>query len=428
MPGNGHAGGASASADDAVRTTTLDNGIRVVTEQMDSVRSVSTGVWVGVGARDESEALSGASHFLEHLLFKGTAGRTAQDIAESVDAVGGEMNAFTTKEYTAYYTRLPATSVGFGLALLADVISAPAFRPDEVDAERQVILEEILMNEDTPDDRVHTLVFEARYPDHPLGREVLGSPETIEAMTRDEIAGFHGHHYRPENLVVAAAGLLDHDEVVAHVAAGFGALPAGSRPERSAPSAPPLSEVVVRRPTEQVHLAMAWPGLRHEDPDRYALSVANHILGGGTASRLFQEVREKRGLAYAVYSSPSSYVDTGVVLAYLGTAPSRMVEAVTVVDDVIAGLVADGITDKELDVARGYLEGSLVLGLEDSSSRMGRIGSNVCIRGKVTPIEKHVERIRAVTHEDVRGVLQRVFGGERTLAAVGPVDADDLPH
>ena len=428
MPGNGHRDGTSASADDAVRTTTLDNGIRVVTEHMDSVRSVATGVWVGVGARDEDEALSGASHFLEHLLFKGTASRSAQDIAESVDAVGGEMNAFTTKEYTAYYTRLPATSVAFGLELLADVISAPAFRPDEIDAERQVILEEILMNEDTPDDRVHTLVFEARYPDHPLGREVLGTPETIESMTRDQIAGFHGHHYRPENLDVAAAGLLDHAQVVAHVAEGCGGRHAGTRPERIAPSAPPLAKAVVRRPTEQVHLALAWPGLSYDDPDRYALSVANHVLGGGTASRLFQEVREKRGLAYAVYSSPSAYVDTGVVLAYLGTAPSRVAEAVSVVDDVVGGLVDTGLTDKELDVARGYLEGSLVLGLEDSSSRMGRIGSNVCIRGRVTPIEEHVERIRAVTHDDVRRVVQRVFTGGRTLAAVGPLDAGDLPH
>jgi len=394
---------------------------------MDSVRSVAVGVWAGVGARDESEALSGASHFLEHLLFKGTEARSAQDIAESVDAVGGEMNAFTTKEYTAYYTRLPATSLGFGVDLLADVVSAPAFRPDEVEAERQVILEEILMNEDDPDDRVHTLVFEARYPDHPLGREVLGSPDTIEALARDEIASFHHRHYRPENLVVAAAGLLDHDEVVDRVSSGFAGLPAGTRPERRAPTAAPIDRTVLTRPTEQEHLALAWPGLSLEDPDRYALGVVNHVLGGGTASRLFQEVREKRGLAYAVFSSSSSYVDTGVVLAYVGTAPARVDEAVTVVDDVVAGLVADGVTDKELDVARGYLEGSLVLGLEDSSSRMGRIGSNLCIRGNVVPIEEHVEKIRAVTHDDVRRVLGRVFGGGRTLAAVGPLTDADLP-
>ncbi|HMQ25769.1 MAG TPA: pitrilysin family protein, partial [Acidimicrobiales bacterium] len=355
---------------------------------MDSVRSVAVGVWAGVGARDESEALSGASHFLEHLLFKGTEARSAQDIAESVDAVGGEMNAFTTKEYTAYYTRLPATELAFGVDLLGDVVTAPAFRPDEVEAERQVILEEILMNEDDPDDRVHTLVFEARFPDHPLGREVLGSPVTIETMRRDEIAAFHHRHYRPENLVVAAAGLLDHDEVVDRVATGFAGLSAGAPPERRAPTAVPVARAVLTRPTEQEHLALAWPGLSLEDPDRYALGVANHVLGGGTASRLFQEVREKRGLAYAVFSSSSSYVDTGVVLAYVGTAPARVDEAVTVVDDVVAGLVADGITDKELDVARGYLEGSLVLGLEDSSSRMGRIGSNLSIRGKVIPIEE----------------------------------------
>jgi predicted Zn-dependent peptidase len=311
--------------------------------------------------------------------------------------------------------------------LLADVICRPAFRPDEVDSERQVILEEILMNEDTPDDLVHTLVFEARYPDHPLGREVLGSAESIKAMERDEIAAFHGHHYRPENLVVAAAGLVDHDEVVERTAAGFADLPAGSPPVRDAPTAPASPVMVLNRPTEQVHLVVAWPGFDHEDPDRYALSVANHVLGGGTASRLFNEVREKRGLAYSVYSSPSSYVDTGIVLAYLGTAKARMTEALGVVDDVITGLVDDGVTDKELAVAKGYLEGSMVLGLEDSSSRMGRIGSNVCIRGKVTPIGEHVEKIRAVTHADVRRALGRVFEGERTLAAVGPITESDLP-
>ena len=410
-----------------MRTSTLDNGIRVVTERMESVRSVTTGVWVGVGSRDESGSLWGASHFLEHLLFKGTAARSAQDIAESVDAVGGEMNAFTAKEYTAYYTRLPATELAFGLDLLADVVTAPAFRPDEIDAERQVILEEILMSEDTPDDRVHTLLFEARYPDHPLGQETLGGPESIEAMTREEIAHFHEHHYRPTNLVVAAAGLLDHDEVVARVDEGFSSASGGMAPERDAPSLPAVPVSVLRRPTEQVHLALSWPGFDHEDPDRYALSVLNHVLGGGTASRLFQEVREKRGLAYSVYSAPSSYVDTGLVLAYLGTAPARVAEAIAVVDDIVAALLSDGVSDKELAVARGYLEGSLVLGLEDSGSRMGRIGSSSTIRGKVTPISEHVDKIRAVTHDDVNRVLQRVFAGGRTLAAVGPLDASDLP-
>lgn len=395
---------------------------------MESVRSVTTGVWVGVGARDEDEPLSGASHFLEHLLFKGTESRSAQDIAESVDAVGGEMNAFTAKEYTAYYTRLPATELVFGLDLLADVVCAPAFRPDEIDAERQVILEEILMSEDEADDRVHTLVFEARYPDHPLGREVLGAPETIDTMTREQIAGFHDLHYRPQNLVVAAAGLLDHDVVVDRVASGFGSLPGGTRPVRRAPSATAQPMAVLTRPTEQVHLAIAWPGFDHEDPDRYALSVANHVLGGGTASRLFQEVREKRGLAYSVCSSPSSYLDTGVVVIELGTAPARVTEAMTVIDGIIGDLVADGITDKELDVARGYLEGSMVLGLEDSGSRMGRIGSNLSIRGRVTPLEEHVRRIRAVTHDDVRRVVQRVFSAGRSLAAVGPIRAEDLPN
>ncbi|HYF46920.1 MAG TPA: pitrilysin family protein [Acidimicrobiales bacterium] len=413
-------------SDAQVEVTTLDNGIRVVTERMESVRSVTTGFWVGVGARDEADELSGASHFLEHLLFKGTEQRTAREIAESVDAVGGEMNAFTTKEYTAYYTRLPATELAFGLDLLCDVVSAPAFRPGEIDAERQVILEEILMNEDTPDDRVHTLLFEALFPGHPLGREVLGTPETIEAMAREAIADFHGEHYRPTNLVVAAAGDLHHDAVVEQVAERYPDGAAGEAPVRGAPTGSRQPVAVQTRSTEQVHLALGWPGVDHHDDDRYALGVANHVLGGGTASRLFQEVREERGLAYAVFSSASSFADSGAVTVYAGTAPSRVTETLQVIRGVVGDLVATGPTDQEVDVAKGYLEGSLVIGLEDSGSRMGRLGSNLVIRGEVPPLDEQIERIRAVERDDLRRVIGRVFDEPPTLAAVGPISGSDL--
>lgn len=410
----------------AVETTVLANGLRIVTERMPEARSVSIGFYVGVGSRDEPAELAGASHFLEHLLFKGTEERSARSIAMAVDAVGGEVNAFTSREHTAYYTRLPVAQLDFGLDLLTEVVSAPAFRPHEIDAERDVILDELLSAEDTPDDVVHMELWEAVFPDHPLGRETLGSPDSIEALDRDGIAAFHERWYRPANLVVAAAGDLDHAAVVARAERCLVDVAPGERPRREPPAAPLRPFVVTERPTEQSHVLFGWPGLHHDDPDRYAFYVANQILGGGMSSRLFQEVREERGLAYTVYSSMSSYSDSGVVTVYAGTSPGHLAETLEVIDDVIDELLASGVTDEEHEVAVGYLEGSMLLGLEDSGSRMGRLGSNVIVRGKVVALEEHLGHIRAVTRDDVHRVLRRVFGGERCLSAVGPF-GDDHP-
>jgi predicted Zn-dependent peptidase len=410
---------------ESIDKSVLPNGVRVVTEHMPESRSVSIGFWVGVGARDEPAELAGASHFLEHLLFKGTPDRSAREIADSVDAVGGEMNAYTSKEHTAYYLRLPAREFTFGLELLVDVMSSPAFREHEVDAERQMILEEILMSHDEPDDRVFTALFEALFPRHPLGREVLGDADTVTSMTPDQIAGFFETWYRPQNLVVAVAGAATHDEVLDGVERYLADMPAGVAPTRQPATAPLVERVVEDRPTEQAHVALGWHGLHYDDPDRYAMAVANQVLGGGMSSRLFQEVREERGLAYSVFSSPTAFSDCGALSVYVGTAPSRLDAALGVIDDVVQGLVDDGITDHELTVARGYLEGSLVLGLEDSGSRMGRLGSSETIRGEVISVDEHVERIRAVTLDDAARVLRRVFTGPRALAAVGPIA--DLP-
>ncbi|MDZ7733757.1 MAG: pitrilysin family protein [Acidimicrobiia bacterium] len=380
---------------------------------------------VGIGARDEPAALAGASHFLEHLLFKGTPSRSARAIAEEVDAVGGEMNAFTAKEHTAYYTPAarPRTS-RFGLELLVDVLSDPAFRPGEVDAERQVILEEILLSYDMPDDRVHTVLFEALYPHHPLGREVLGDASTVEDLRPDQIADFFQRWYTPRNLVVAVAGNVTHDRVVRGVERYLADVDPGAPAARQTPDAPTEPLRVERRETEQAHVALGWHALDYDDPDRYALAVANHALGGGLSSRLFQEVREERGLAYTVYSAPTAFTDSGALTVYVGTGPSRVDESVRVINGVIEELLDTGITAQELDVARGYLEGSLVLGLEDSGSRMGRLGASETIRGEVITVDEHVERIRAVTGEDVARVLDRVLAGDRVVAAVGPVDED----
>jgi len=417
--------GAAAGLEPGVELTTLDNGVRIVTERMADAHSVTLGFWAAIGSRDEPAELAGASHFLEHLLFKGTAQRSARQIAVAVDAVGGEMNAFTTREHTAYYTRLPVGELSFGLDLLTDVVGAPAFRPAEVDAEREVIIEEILMNEDTPDDVVHTHLLEAAFPDHPLGRETLGTEDTILAMDRDQIAEFHAHWYLPANLVVAAAGDLHHDQVVERVAAFLGDAPRGERPARVAPGLAAAALVVAERPTEQAHVAMAWRGLDHRHPDRYALAVANQILGGGMSSRLFQEVREERGLAYTVFTSPSSFADAGVVTLYAGTGPSRLGELLEVIDDTLDALVANGITDDELAVAKGYLEGATLLGLEDSGSRMGRLGSGLTGRGEIVPVEVHLARTRSVTVADVNSVLCRVLGAPSVLSVVGPFHDDD---
>ena len=412
--------------DPGVEQTELPNGLRIVTETMPEARSVSLGAWVRVGGRDEPATLSGASHFLEHLLFKGTDDRSARQIAEAIDSVGGEMNAFTAREHTAYYARLPHASASLGIEILGDVLTRPALRPHEVEAERQVIVEEILMNLDDPDDRVHTLLSKAVFDGHPLGREVLGEMATVEAIGRDDIADFFDRWYRPATMVVAVAGRLDHDEIVAAVAGALGERAGGAVPERAAP--PPGKEVVLveEDDTEQAHLCLGWRSLDAGDDDRWALAVANQILGGGMASRLFQEVREERGLAYAVYSHPTAFEDSGYLTVYCGTGPQRAREALGVIDDVLAAVLADGVTDRELDVAAGYLEGSMLLGLEDSGGRMGRLGRSLMQRDTITTIDEHVARIRAVTVADVARVLHRVLEGPRALAAVGPFTAEEL--
>jgi predicted Zn-dependent peptidase len=414
-----------AGPEPSIEITTLANGLRVITERMPEATSVSAGFYVRTGSRDEPIEQAGSSHFLEHLLFKGTEQRSARSIAMAIDAAGGEMNAFTTREYTAYYTRLPVTQLDFGLQLLGDVITEPAFRPNEVDAEREVILDELMAAEDTPDDVLHMRLMEAMFPGHPLGRETLGSEDSIEALSRDEIARFHAEHYRPANLVVAAAGALHHDDVVASVADLLTTGAPGSKPDRHGPVAGIEPLVVVERPVEQAHVALGWRALSYDDPDRHAFYVANQVLGGGMSSRLFQEIREDRGLAYTVYSSLSGYTDTGVAIIYAGTAPKHLSEVVSLMDEVLDGLLRDGITDEEHRVALGYLEGSTLLGLEDSGSRMGRLGGGLTTRDEVTSIDEHLARIRAVSIDDVTRVLRRVFAGPRTVAAVGPFDESE---
>jgi predicted Zn-dependent peptidase len=385
------------------------------------------GFWVGTGSRDESDEVSGASHFLEHLLFKGTAERSALEIANAVESVGGDMNAFTTQELTAFYVRVPDERLDLALEILSDIVWRPSIDARDVESERQVILEEIRMRDDTPDDVVHELFGSTLFPDHPLGREVLGTRESIEAMSRDAIADYHRRHYRPANVVVAVAGNVRHEDVVERIGERLEA--AGDRPERMpSPASAPRRLAVLARPTEQAHVVLGMRGLARGDDDRYALSVLNQALGGGMASRLFQEIRERRGLAYSVYSYRTSFVDTGAFAVYLGTAPGRVDEALGVVDAELERLVGEGgITAEELEAAKGHLKGSIALSLEGSASRMHRIGSNELTLGEVPTLDEVVARVDAVGPDDLARVIQRVLGrADRTLAVVGPFEESDF--
>jgi predicted Zn-dependent peptidase len=412
----------------AITRTRAASGLRVVTERLPSLRSVTVGAWVGAGARDEVDGEWGASHFLEHLLFKGTAERSARDIAEAVESVGGEMNAFTTHEQTVFYVRVPDAQLELALEILGDVLWRPAFRPDDVEAERQVILEEIGMRDDTPDDLVHDLFASALFPQHPLGREVLGGESSIRAMSRDLIATYHGAHYKPSNMVLAAAGNLEHDHVVQLIDTYFpqDEAPAPKREHDEFTGARRVA--LIPRDSEQAHVVLGMRAIAALDPDRYALTVLNQALGGGMSSRLFQHVREERGLAYSVYSYRAAYEETGFLAIYAGTAPERLDETLDVVQNEVHTLVADGgLPGRELEAAKGHLVGSLSMSLETSSSRMRRLGRSELVEGEVPELDEVVARVAAVTDDDVSRVIDRVFHEpEIALAVVGPADEASL--
>jgi predicted Zn-dependent peptidase len=409
-----------------IRTSQLPCGLRLVTEAMPDVRSVTVGFWVGTGSRDEEAGEVGASHFLEHLLFKGTPTRPARAIAEDVDAVGGDMNAFTTKEYTAFYVRLLAEHLVLGLDVLCDIMWSPALRPDELESERQVILEEILMHGDEPADLVYDRFAAAMFPGHPLGREVLGTQDSIDSMERDHVRRFFGEHYRPSNMVVAAAGAVDHDEVAAGIEARFAGEVGGSPPLRVPPGEGGMRSVVVPRATEQAHLVVGVRAPDRHDPERWALAALDHALGGGVSSRLFQEIRERRGLAYSVFSDRIAFEDAGSLAVYVGTAPSRVDDVLELVNVELDRLVADGLSAHELDVAKGHLRAEILLALEDSAARMSRIGRSLLLHHEVLTVDELLTRIDAVTVDQVGDAARRVLGSPRTVVVLGPFGETDF--
>jgi predicted Zn-dependent peptidase len=408
-----------------LRSTTLGTGLTVVTEHMPDALSVTTGVWVNVGSRDEEPGQAGCSHFLEHLLFKGTGSRTALDIAQSVDAVGGDMNAYTTKEYTTFYTRTMAEDTAMGVDILCDILSSPALRPDEVESERQVILEEIAMRADEPADLVHDLVHEQRFGDHGLGRDTAGTPDTVKATTSAHIRSFMDATYGPSAIVVAAAGRVDHDALVSHVESQLRREAAVPPLRRSSTQRPqPLS--VVSDDTEQVHAVVTLPGMSRDDPDRFAFALLDHVLGGGMSSRLFHEIREKRGLAYTIYSYRAAYQDAGFFAIYAGTAPQRLNEVLDLVHQELERLQKDGVSDDELRRAKSSVRGATALGLEDPAARMSRIGRSQLLYGRVPPVEWVLEQTYDVEQSDLRRVIDRMTAEPATIALVGPVESDQV--
>ena len=409
----------------APRRTTLPGGLRVVTECLPGVHSASVGAWVGVGSRDEGPSVAGAAHFLEHLLFKATPTRTSVQIAQAVDAVGGELNAFTAKEHTCYYAHVLDSDLELAVELVADVVLNGVCAPDDVELERDVVLEEIAMRDDDPEDAIGDVFLGALFGGHPVGRPVIGTHASVSSMTRGQLHSFHVRRYTPERMVVAVAGNVDHHQVVALVRRYFGARLERDRkpvpPRKGAgrvPGRPALT--LCTRDAEQTHMTLGvrCPG-RHWK-HRWALAVLNSAIGGGLSSRLFQQIREERGLAYTVYSSVDTFAESGALSVYTACLPERFTDVVDVTTSVLEAVARDGITAEECRIAKGSLRGGLVLGLEDSASRMTRIGRSELNYGEHRSIGHTLAQIDSVTLDEVNAVARRVLPGPYGAAVLGP--------
>lgn len=411
-----------------VRKTVLPGGLRVLTETLPTVRSATFGIWAQVGSRDETASLNGTTHFLEHLLFKGTRRRSALDISAALDAVGGEMNAFTAKEFTCYYARVLDDDLPLAIDVVCDMLTGSVIDPAEVDAERGVILEEIAMTEDDASDYVHDLFSSTLLGDTPLGRPVLGTVDTVNALTRDGITRFYESRYEPTRLVVTAAGNVDHDDVVRRVHEAFEQAGALAGAPGAAPSGPRTGDhttgtagrvELVHRGTEQAHLVLGMPGVSRNDERRWALGVLSAALGGGMSSRLFQEIREKRGLAYSTYAYTSGFADCGMFGVYAGCRPAQVADVLKICRDELDQVVRHGITDEELRRAVGQLCGSTVLGLEDTGALMHRLGKSELCWGEQMSVDDMLARITSVTLDDVRQVAAEVLGRRPSLSVIG---------
>jgi predicted Zn-dependent peptidase len=414
-----------------VSKLTLPNGIRIVTEKMPGVRSVALGIWAGAGSRLETQRNSGVSHFIEHLMFKGAERRTAKEIAEALDGVGGQLNAFTSKECTCYYARTLDEHFDLALDVLSDMFFNSAYKQEAIDLERGVVEEEIRMYEDTPDDLIHDLLVQTAWPDHPLGRPILGTLESLKGIGREDILDYMRKTYVPDKVVIAVSGRLEHEEIQQKIGPLFESMKRIQGPDLTA--APAMTSPVSSnqwKDTEQIQLCLGVNGLKIDHENIYVLHVLNNVLGGGLSSRLVQSIREERGLAYSVYSYHSAFCDTGLFALYAGTGPSRYKEVLELLMKEIDSLVEKGITQKELDKSREQIKGSLFLGLESASSRMSRLGKNELTLNRMVPPSEVVERVSAVTLEQVHGLAGQLLKDKKiTVSTIGPLkEALDLAH
>jgi predicted Zn-dependent peptidase len=425
---------ANVTGGGVVTRTVLPGGLRIVTEAMPGGRSATVGIWVAVGSRDESPSLAGTSHFLEHLLFKGTTSRSALDIASAMDAVGGECNAFTEKEHTCYYATVLDRDLPLAIDVVSDVVLNAIVDPKDVDVERGVVLEEIAMRDDDPADLVHDEFAATLFGPVPLGRPILGTDESIRRLTRRQIDGYYRRRYTPDAMVAAVAGNVDHGEVVRLVRNAFADrldrdhAPQPARGEQGRPRAsdPARPVSVLGDDTEQANMILGMRGLSRHDPRRWALGVLSAALGGGMSSRLFQRIREERGLAYSVYSFANGFADTGQVGVYAGCQPGKAEEVLALMAAELDAAADGQLSDAEVERGKGQMRGSLVLGLEDAGSRMTRIGKSELAYGDILGVDELLARIDAVTPADVADVASDVLRRRRCLTVVGPFGEHDF--
>jgi len=408
------------------RQSVLDNGLSIISEYIDSVRSVALGIWFRVGSRDETSLDSGMSHFIEHMIFKGTPSRTAAEISQAFDSLGADLNAFTSKEYTCYYSRAMDENLPTMVELLSDMICKSTFAEDACSSERKVVMEEIARAQDAPDDCIHDLFASALWPGHPLGAPILGTSQSVAGFDQAATRSFRDTHYHAGNCVVAAAGRIDHDELVSLIQSNLVLREQVSNPRVLPFSTESNNLSVITKDTEQSHICLGTQALHLHHPDRFALSIADSILGGGMSSRLFQEIREKRGLAYAVYSYVTLFQDTGQHVVYSGTRPENTQEVIKIVQHEIAKMASEGISEEELTRAKSSIKGHLILGLENTRARMTRLGKSSVVKGELLSIDEIISRIDAVCTKDVARVTSTVLGAKHSLAVIGPLSIDEL--
>ncbi|NDD78447.1 MAG: insulinase family protein [Actinobacteria bacterium] len=408
--------------------TVLPSGLRIVTEEEKSVRSAAFGIWVNVGSRDESNSTAGASHFLEHLLFKGTKKRSSLEISSSIEAVGGETNAFTSKEYTCFYARVIDKDLPLAVDVISDLITSSVVRAEDVEAERKVVLEEIAMRDDDPSDLIHDLFLEKYYGDTPLGRPILGSVNSIKNMSRNTVFNYYKNRYKPEDLVVAVAGNVKHKKVVQLVENALSKDEFLDQPKKEF-KVRTSSQVKVTgrgkvtlldKKTEQAHIVYGVPGVAREDKSRFALSVLSSAIGGGMSSRLFQEIREKRGLAYSTYAYSQQFAGSGVLSFYVGCKPDKAEESIKIIQSILYDIAENGLTQEEIERAKGAVSGALVLSQEDTGSRMTRIGKSELVYGQILSFDEILREVANVTPEQIKEIAHKTLPTSPTLAVVGP--------